>query len=124
MPEQAERVGKPVATLPRQNEPCWSSLFSLAASLPEWVYDRYRFKGFLAVAVDGNKLRAGGEGFLALIDLASRRVEKLCDLRNGHIRVHGLQVDGNDLWVGAKNNPYRLPRFDRLANTRNPKPAL
>ena len=78
--------------------------------LPEWVYGGYRFKGFLAVAVDGDHVWAGGEGFLALIDLASTRVEKLCDLRDGHIRVHGLQVDGSDLWVAAGNKLYRFPK--------------
>jgi hypothetical protein len=83
--------------------------------LPQWVFDGYRFKGFLCVAVDGAHVWAGGEGFLALIDLASTRVVRLCDLRNGHVRVHGLQVDGADLWVGARNKLYRVPKSDLLA---------
>jgi len=78
--------------------------------LPEWVFNEYRFKGYLSVAVDGTHIWAGGEGFLALIDLTTTRVEKLCDLRDGHIRVHGLQIDASDLWVAAEDKLYRLPR--------------
>ena len=89
-------------------------LVELNEWLPEWVLNNYRFKGFCCVALDGDHVWAGGEGFLALIDLASTRVEKLCDLREGHIHVHGLQVDGGDLWVAAEDKLYRLPKDSPL----------
>jgi len=85
-------------------------LVALQEWLPEGVFNGYRFKGFLSIALEGDHVWAGGEGFLALIDLASTRVEKLCDLRDGHIRVHGLQIDGGDLWVAAENKLIRLSK--------------
>ncbi|EEF59418.1 CsgG/HfaB family protein [Pedosphaera parvula] len=70
----------------------------------------YRFKGVKALALDGGRVWAGGEGFLALINIATGRVEKLCDLRHEGVVIKSVQVEGDDLWVSAGNKLYRLPR--------------
>jgi len=65
----------------------------------------------LSLAIDGDRLWVGGLGFLALVDLNSRRVEKLCDFDDREIHVRCLQIQGDDLWVAVENKLYRLPKM-------------
>jgi tetratricopeptide (TPR) repeat protein len=64
----------------------------------------------LSLAIDGDRLWVGGLGFLALVDLNSSRVEKLCDFDDRKIHVQCLQIEGDDLWVAVENKLYRLPK--------------
>jgi hypothetical protein len=64
----------------------------------------------LSLAMDCNRLRVGGLGFLALVDLNSCRVEKLCDFDDRTIQVQCLQIESDDLWVAVENKLYRLPK--------------
>jgi hypothetical protein len=63
----------------------------------------------LAAAMDHDHLWVGGLGFLALVDLQSQSVQKICDFDDRHVHVQCLQIQGNDLWVAVGNKLYRLP---------------
>jgi hypothetical protein len=70
----------------------------------------------LSLAIDGDRLWVGGLGFLALVDLKSKRVEQLCDFDDRTIHVQCLQIDGDSLWVAVENKLYRLPKTGPSAN--------
>ena len=62
-----------------------------------------------SAAVDGDKGWIGGRGFLAVVDLPSARMEKLCKLRAVH-RVRCLELVGNDVWFSSGPALYRLSK--------------
>jgi len=63
-----------------------------------------------SLKIMGKRTWVGGEGFVALIDLESGRIEQLCDFSpNKMVSVQDLQIDGDLLWVAAEQNLYRLP---------------
>ena len=62
-----------------------------------------------SVAMDGDKAWVGGRGFLAVVDLPSARIEKLCKLRAVH-RVRCLELAGNDVWFSSGPALYRLSK--------------
>lgn len=59
--------------------------------------------------IDGSKVWLGGEGFLAMIDLPSARVEKTCSLSSAY-RVRSLTLLGNDLWFTSGPGLYRMSK--------------
>jgi hypothetical protein len=81
----------------------------------------------LAVAADGERVWAGGRGYLALVDLNGKRIERFCNfgMRSDDRTppsVHQLEIDGGNLWVAIDEKLYRLPRPDsaRLALSSHP----
>lgn len=63
------------------------------------------------VACD-NKLWVGGWGFLALVDMETLQLEKLCDFDpHRALVVQGLEIAGNDLWVAIGKKLYRFPKL-------------
>jgi len=63
-----------------------------------------------SLAIDGEKLWVGGRGYVAVVDLSSRQVEKLCMLKDGQAYVRSLQIHGDIVWMAAGNKLYRLPK--------------
>ena len=63
-----------------------------------------------SLAIDGEKLWVGGRGYVAVVDLSSRQVEKLCMLIDGQAYVRSLQIHGDIVWMAAGNKLYRLPK--------------
>jgi hypothetical protein len=62
-----------------------------------------------SAVIDGPKAWVGGEGFVAMVDLAGARVEKICPLASV-FRVGSMAIDGNWLWFASGPGLYRLPR--------------
>ena len=62
-----------------------------------------------SLALDGKNLWIGGEGFLALVDIETGRVSKLCDFdRIRRQKVHCMQVADGELWFAIENRLYCL----------------
>jgi tetratricopeptide (TPR) repeat protein len=59
--------------------------------------------------IDGSKCWLGGEGFLAMVDLPSARLEKICAL-SSTLRIRSMAISGNDLWFASGPGLYRLPK--------------
>ena len=57
----------------------------------------------------GKHVWVGGDGFVALVDLASGRIEQLCDFSpNRMVSVNDLQMDNDSVWVAADEKLYRI----------------
>jgi hypothetical protein len=67
---------------------------------------------FRSVAVENDKAWVGGKGFIAVVDLPSARVEKLCKLRSV-FRVRCLELVGNEVWFSSGPGLYRLAKDAR-----------
>lgn len=64
-----------------------------------------------SMVIDHRHLWIGGAGFLAAIDLETKRVERLCDFDTYRNRkVQCMEVAGNDLWFAIENKLYRMPK--------------
>src|SRR5437016_3381075 len=65
-----------------------------------------------SVALDGEVAWVGGSGFLAVVDLPSGKVKKICKLR-AIFGVGCLEVAGNQVWFCAGPALYRMPKDAR-----------
>ena len=61
-----------------------------------------------SIALDGDKAWVGGKGYVALVDLPSARVEKVCKLRATFSVRSMLFADGN-VWFSCGPGLYRMP---------------
>jgi hypothetical protein len=60
------------------------------------------------VAVDGDQMWIGGPGYVAVMDLKSRRILKR-NLMNS-TRATQLSIQGDSVWVKLNNEIARFPR--------------
>ena len=60
-----------------------------------------------SAVIDGQKAWLGGDGFLAVIDLPSARLDKIWPLSSA-FPVRSLAMTGNDLWFSSGPGLYRL----------------
>ncbi len=62
----------------------------------------------LCVAAGEKQLWAGGRSFVVEIDPSRAKVTRIADL--GRVWAHAIEVSKNDLWIGAGNQLFRVPR--------------
>ncbi len=60
--------------------------------------------------MDEEQLWVGGFGFVAMVDLQSKRVAKLYDFDDREIHLRCVKMDGPSVWVGVDNQLFRIPR--------------
>lgn len=70
--------------------------------------DGLPFPSVTTLALDEDRLWVGGPGYLAILDLPSRRVIRRCLLENTD--VQGLTLVGDDVWVRLNCSLHSLPR--------------
>ncbi|MDB6026679.1 MAG: hypothetical protein JWM68_2902 [Verrucomicrobiales bacterium] len=57
------------------------------------------------VALDGDSLWVGGEGFWAKFNLQSNTVEQRCEIAGA---IHSIQVNASEVWMASEEALYRL----------------
>ena len=61
-----------------------------------------------SIALDGDKAWVGGKGYVALVDLPSARVEKVCKLR-ATFSVRSMRFADGNVWFSCGPALYRMP---------------